>query len=80
MVFKAKQWEYMRRCWHLTDREVEVAKLVCEGLDNNQVRKRLKIAYNTVRAHMGNIFRKVGVSGKAGLILEFISVLQKARI
>ena len=80
MVFKAKQWEYLRRCWHLTDREVEVAKLVCEGLDNNQVRKRLKIAYNTVRAHMGNIFRKVGVSGKAGLILEFISVLQKARI
>ena len=64
----------------MTDREVEVAKLVCEGLDNNQVRKRLKIAYNTVRAHMGNIFRKVGVSGKAGLILEFISVLQKARI
>jgi len=80
MVFKAKQWEYLRRYWHLTDREVEVAKLVCEGLDNNQVRKRLKIAYNTVRAHMGNIFRKVGVSGKAGLILEFISVLQKARI
>jgi DNA-binding CsgD family transcriptional regulator len=80
MIFKAKQWEYLRKCWHLTAREVEVAKLVCEGSDNNEIRKKLGIAYNTARAHLGNIFRKVGVRGKAGLIVEFIEVLQKAKI
>ena len=80
MVFKAKQWEYLSKCWHLTPREVEVAKLVCDGLDNEQIGKKLRIAYNTVRAHLGNIFRKVGVKGKAGIILEFIRRLQKARI
>jgi DNA-binding CsgD family transcriptional regulator len=80
MVFKTKQWDYLSKCWHLTKREIEVAKLVCEGLQNSQISKRLKIAYNTVRAHLGNIFHKVGVKGKAGLILEFIEVLQKARI
>ena len=80
MVFKAKQWEYLSKCWHLTPREVEVAKLVCDGLDNEQISKKLRIAYNTVRAHLGNIFRKVGVKGKAGIILEFIETMQRAGI
>ena len=80
MVLKAKQWKYLSKCWHLTPREVEVAKLVCEGMDNEQIGKKLRIAYNTVRAHLGNIFRKVGVEGKAGIILEFIETIQRAGI
>ena len=80
MVFKAKQWEYLSKSWHLTPREVEVAKLVCEGLDNKQIGKKLRIAYNTVRAHLGNIFRKIGVKGKTGIILEFIETIRRARI
>jgi len=80
MVFETKQWEYLRKCWHLTPREVEIAKLVCKGFDNNEVSKKLNIAYNTVRAHLGNIFRKVGVKGKAGIILEFVEVLRKAKV
>jgi DNA-binding CsgD family transcriptional regulator len=80
MVLKTKQWEYLRKCWHLTQREIEVAKLVCNGMDNAQIGKKLHIKYNTVRAHLGNIFRKAGVKNKAGAILEFIRTLQRARI
>ncbi|MGB2865707.1 MAG: helix-turn-helix transcriptional regulator [Sedimentisphaerales bacterium] len=80
MVLKAKQWDYLSKCWHLTPREVQVAKLVCQGLDNEQIGRKLHIAYNTVRAHLGNMFRKVGVRGKAALILEFVAVLQRAKI
>ncbi len=80
MVLKAKQWDYLSKCWHLTPREVQVAKLVCKGLDNEQIGHKLHIAYNTVRAHLGNMFRKVGVRGKAALILEFVAVLQRAKI
>jgi len=80
MAFNTKQWKYLRKCWHLTPREVEVAKLVCEGFDNDQIGRKLHIAYNTVRAHLGNIFRKIGVRSKAGVILEFVKVLQKVRI
>jgi DNA-binding CsgD family transcriptional regulator len=80
MVLKTKQWDYLSKCWHLTPREIQVAKLVCKGLDNEQIGDRLNIAYNTVRAHLGNIFRKVGVRGKATLILEFVTVLQRAKI
>jgi DNA-binding CsgD family transcriptional regulator len=80
MVFTAKQWEYLSKIWHLTPQEVEVGKLVCDGLDNERIGKELHIAYNTVRAHLGNIFRKVGVKGKAGLILEFVEKMQRAGI
>ncbi len=80
MVLKTKQWDFLSKCWHLTPREVQVAKLVCKGLDNEQIEHKLHIAYNTVRAHLGNMFRKVGVRGKAALILEFVVVLQRAKI
>ena len=80
MVLKVQQWEYLKKCWHITTREAQVAKLVCEGLDNNQISKKLNISYNTVRAHLGNIFRKSGVAGKAGLILRLVEILQKARL
>jgi len=80
MVLKSKQWDYLSKCWHLTPREIQVAKLVCKGLDNEQIGQKLQIEYNTVRAHLGNIFHKVGVRGKANLILEFVAVLQRAKI
>lgn len=80
MVFKEKQWKYLKKCWHLTTREIEVARMVCEGLDNGQISKKMHIAYNTVRAHLGNIFRKVGVKRKSGMILHFVEVLDKADI
>jgi DNA-binding CsgD family transcriptional regulator len=80
MVLKAKEWDYLSKCWHLTPREVQVAKLLCKGLDNEQIGHKLDIEYNTVRAHLGNMFRKVGIRGKATLILEFVAVLQRAKI
>ncbi len=80
MVFNNRQWEYLRKCWHLTPREIEVAKLLCKDLDNDRIADKLNIAYNTVRSHLGNVFRKMGVRGKASVILEFINVLRKAKI
>lgn len=80
MRFKAKQWDYLRGCWYLTPREIEVAKLVCEGRNNEQIAGALHIAYNTVRVHIGHICSKVGVRGKVGLIIEFTDTLQRAKI
>ena len=80
MVFKVKQWEYIKGCWNLSPREMEVVKLVCQDYDNSRIGQMLDISYNTVRAHLGNIFRKVGVNGKAGMILLFLDTLQKAKI
>lgn len=53
----------------LTDREMEVVRLVCEGLGNKEIADRLKIAGETVKRHMTNIFNKVGMSSRLELAL-----------
>lgn len=43
----------------LSDREVEVLKLVAGGLLNKEIADRLSISERTVKNHMSNIFRKI---------------------
>lgn len=45
----------------LTDRELEVAQLVAEGLLNKQIADRLGISLPTVKMHRGNVTKKLGV-------------------
>jgi DNA-binding NarL/FixJ family response regulator len=53
----------------LTDREREVLVLVAEGLPNKQIARRLEITEKTVKAHLTNVFRTIGVDDRmqAGL-------------
>ena len=56
------------RMYKLTNREIEVAKLIIKGLSYKKIGKNLFIAERTVATHVGNIFEKTGVSNKVGLI------------
>jgi len=49
----------------LTDRELEVAALVAEGLTNQAIARRLSIAPRTAEAHVENIRRKLQVRSRA---------------
>jgi ATP/maltotriose-dependent transcriptional regulator MalT len=51
--------------WELSDREVEVLRLVAHGLTNRDIASRLVISEHTVRRHLSNIFRRVGVGSRA---------------
>jgi predicted ATPase/DNA-binding CsgD family transcriptional regulator len=51
----------------LTPTELEVTRLVAEGLTNPQVAERLLISRATVKAHLGHIFTKLGVATRAEL-------------
>ena len=59
----------MKNTFGLTDREMEVVRLVCEGLGNKEIAHRLRIAGETVKRHMTNIFNKVGMSSRLELAL-----------
>ena len=48
----------------LTDREREVLLLVREGLANKQIARSLGIAERTVKAHLTNIFQRLGVTDR----------------
>lgn len=49
----------------LSGREKEVLAGVAEGLDNDAIALRLYLSPNTVRTHVGNILKKLGVHSRA---------------
>jgi DNA-binding CsgD family transcriptional regulator len=51
----------------LTDRERDVALLVARGLSNPEVAARLYVSRKAVEYHLGNIYGKLGISGRREL-------------
>jgi LuxR family maltose regulon positive regulatory protein len=48
----------------LSERELEVLRLISEGLSNREVAQRLYIALSTVKVHTRNIYGKLGVHNR----------------
>ena len=48
----------------LSQREREVLELVTQGLANKQIARRLGISERTVKAHLTNIFQRIGVTDR----------------
>jgi DNA-binding NarL/FixJ family response regulator len=52
----------------LTDRQIEVLRLLDRGLSNKEIGRELGVSERTVKAHMTAIFKSLGVSGRAEAI------------
>jgi DNA-binding NarL/FixJ family response regulator len=48
----------------LSARESEVLALVAEGLQNKHIARRLEISEKTVKAHLTNVFQRIGVTDR----------------
>ncbi len=57
---------------HLTDREREVAQLLMSGRTNAEIARRLAMSLATVKAHLTQIFNKLGVDNRvsAAMVLR----------
>ena len=53
----------------LTPREVEMVRMVAQGLRNKAIAERLAISEGTVKVHLHNIYEKLGVDGRLELVL-----------
>lgn len=60
-------------CSGLTRREYEVVSLVADGLKNREISDRLRLSEHTVKLHLHNTFRKIGVSNRAGAAAWFLA-------
>jgi non-specific serine/threonine protein kinase len=70
-----------RRPGGLSEREVEVAVLIAQGLTNRQIADRLVIAERTTHAHVRNILDKLGYGSRvevATWAVQELDVLQSA--
>lgn len=52
----------------LSDREVEVVRLVAQGLTNTAIGRRLYLEPVTVKTHLARISSKLGVSGRGAIV------------
>jgi DNA-binding CsgD family transcriptional regulator len=77
VLLDEKQWLYLRKRYHMTTRELQVAILVCRGFNNDEIGKALKIRHGTVKTHLRNIYRRVRVKSKVTLLLKFIEDVNK---
>lgn len=55
---------------HLTRRELDVLRLVSEGLSNPEIASALVVSPRTVHAHVRSIFEKLGVSSRTAAALR----------
>ena len=54
----------------LTEREVEVLKLVTKGLSNKDIADGLSLSIRTVQGHLANIFNKLRVSSRTEAVVH----------
>ena len=53
----------------LTAREVEILRLIAEGIPNKQIAKQLGISEKTARNHISNMYEKLGIYDRAQIVL-----------
>ena len=53
----------------LTSREIEILKLLANGMANKQIAYRLKISEKTVRNHVSNTYEKLGIYDRSQAVL-----------
>lgn len=53
----------------LTPREIEVVRMVSQGLRNRAIAERLCISEGTVKVHLHNVYEKLGIDGRLELVL-----------
>ncbi len=54
----------------LSDREMEMLKLLATGMSNKKIAEKLCLSLRTVKAHMSNIFTKMNVASRSEALVE----------
>lgn len=65
-----RQWRYIQRRYHISPRELDVVKCVCQGLTNGDIAAKLNVKPGTVKTHLRSIFNKTRVRNKISMLLR----------
>ena len=55
--------------YNISERELEIIKLIAEGYINKEIADRLFISNHTVNTHRKNIMQKLGINNTPGIVL-----------
>jgi two-component system, NarL family, nitrate/nitrite response regulator NarL len=51
----------------LTERQRQIILVLCEGITNKQIGRRLGLTEGTVKVHLHRIYRKLGIANRTAL-------------
>ena len=77
VLLNERQWSYIRRRYRMSPRELQVAKLVCQGYTNGNMAEKLKVKPGTVKTHLRSIFSKTRARNKITMLLTFMDDVSK---
>ncbi len=60
----------------LTEMEIEIVKMICQGNSNKEIMKKLKVTEQSVKSHLNRIYKKMGVSDRLQLAVFAIRTKQ----
>ncbi len=56
----------------LTPSEERIIQLLASGLQRKDIAQQLNVSINTVKFHLENLYRKLGVHGQAAAVARFL--------
>ena len=77
ILLDEEHWAYIQERFHMSPRELQVAKLVCRGFSNGDIARELKIKQGTAKTHLRNIYRRVRVKNKIAMLLKVVDQATK---
>ncbi len=74
----------LQRFLSLTEREMDVLGMVSQGLSNKEIAFQLGVCERTIKGHMGEILRKLGVDSRTKVVIElsklrYVACLRRSR-
>ncbi|MEN6383617.1 MAG: LuxR C-terminal-related transcriptional regulator [Phycisphaerales bacterium] len=80
IIVDVKQWSYIKKKYRMTNRELQVAILICRDFENDRIAQLLNIGPTTVKTHLRNIYRKTHVRKKLSLLLRFVEDIKETNL
>jgi DNA-binding NarL/FixJ family response regulator len=75
-ILNEKEWSYLQRYYDMSPRELQVAKLVCNGFTNGDIADKLNVKPGTVKTHMRSIFGKTRTRNRISMLLKYVEKVQ----
>jgi DNA-binding NarL/FixJ family response regulator len=69
LAFQARHLASARKPAPISERELDVVRLVAQGLSNEEAASRLGLSRKTVEAYLTSIYERIGFAGRTELVL-----------
>lgn len=64
----------MEQQLNFTQRELEVSRLLVDGLNNREIAKKLSISSHTVKVHLCAIYEKLSVNNRVQAVVKILKM------